>query len=66
MSFSESVSGDLITAIRFAAHTHRNVDNRISLSAKTEFVDSTIEQWQADIGEIETLATQFYRTYKED
>lgn len=66
MSFSESVSGDLITAIRFAAHTHRNVDNQMSLSAKTEFVDSTIEQWQADIGEIETLATQFYRTYKEN
>ena len=64
--FSESVSGGLISRVNFTARLHRDVDDELSPSVKTEFIDSSIKQWQADIDEIESLATQFYSIYKED
>ena len=65
---SEIRNADEVTALRFSAHIHRDIDNVVSSGERDEFVKSTLEKWNDDIRDFDELACQFYLSYvqKED
>ncbi len=64
---AESLEEKVITEIRFSAHIHRDMDD-VPSEKREEYIRSVLEKWEEDIGDMEELANQFYRTYapKED
>ena len=59
---AESIEENVITELRFNAHIHRDMDD-VPSEEREEFVRSVLEKWEQDIGHMEELAGQFYRTY---
>ena len=67
MHTSESIDSDsgYITSISLRAHIHRDVESDLSADGQTEFINSTIEQWKADMEDFAQLGSLIHHSYSQ-